>query len=116
MSTVFSFLTWMKNPTSGNVKALAAKDDSSQVLGLEWNYRFDTLVVNRGTTPHRNRTLTQRVVLSLVSAVYYPTGLWDWKTFSDSAVTNGLTTPRSHRLQVRWVDWRINEVNWNNDP
>ena len=59
----------------GNVKALAAEDESSHVLGLKWNYQFDTLVVSRGTSPDRYRTLTQRVVLSLVSAVHNPIGL-----------------------------------------
>ena len=72
---VLSTLNRMENPATGNVKALVAEDDSSNVLGLEWNYRFDTLDISRGTTPDRISTLTLRVLLSLVSAVYDPIGL-----------------------------------------
>ena len=54
---------------------MAAEDENSHVLGLKWNHRFDTLVVSRGTNPDLNRPVTQRVVLSLVSAVYDPIGL-----------------------------------------
>ena len=43
--------------------------------GLKWNRSLDTLVVSRETTPGLNRPVTQRVVLSLVSAVYFPIGL-----------------------------------------
>ena len=73
--SVFSTINGTENLSHGNVKALAAEDVSSHVLELEWNYRLDTLVVSRGTTPDRNRILTQRVVLSLISAVYDPIGL-----------------------------------------
>ena len=50
-------------------------DESSHVLGLKWNHASDTLIVSRGTSPDTNKTITQRVVLSLVSAVYDPIGL-----------------------------------------
>ena len=66
---VLSALNRKQKLMDGNVKALAAEDESSHVLGLKWNYQFDTLVFSNGTSPDRNRTLTQRVVLSLVSAV-----------------------------------------------
>ena len=56
-------------------KQLPTTEESSHVLGLKWNHVSDTLVVSRGTTPDTNRTVTQRVVLSLVSAVYDPIGL-----------------------------------------
>ena len=56
-------------------KQLLKQDESSHVLGLKWNHKSDTLVVSRGTTPETQRTVTQRVVLSLVSAVYDPIGL-----------------------------------------
>ena len=74
VSGVLSTLHRMENILDGNVKALVAKDESSHVLGLIWKYQFDTLVVSHGNSPDRNRTLTQRVVLSLVSAVYDPIG------------------------------------------
>ena len=61
--------------TKTDEKLLAAEDENSHVLGLKWNHRFDTLVVSRGTSPDLNRPVTQRVVLSLVSAVYDPIGL-----------------------------------------
>ena len=72
---MLSTLNRMENPTTGNVKALVAEDDSSHVLGLEWKYRFDTLVVSRGNTPGRNGALKQRVLLCLVSAMCDPIGL-----------------------------------------
>ena len=56
-------------------KPLLTTEESSHVLGLKWNHASDTLVVSRGTTPDTNRTVTQRIVLSLVSAVYDPIGL-----------------------------------------
>ena len=56
-------------------KQLPTSEESSHVLGLEWNHDSDTLVVSRGTSPDTNRTVTQRVVPSLVSSVYHPSGL-----------------------------------------
>ena len=56
-------------------KPLLTTEESSHVLGLKWNHASDTLVVSRGTTPDINRTVTQRIVLSLVSGVYDPIGL-----------------------------------------
>ena len=50
-------------------------NEPSHVLGLKWNHKSDTLVVSRGTTPDTQRTVTQIVVLNLVSAVYDPIGL-----------------------------------------
>ena len=72
---VFSFLHWMEKHTNGNVMALAAEDESAQALGLNCSYQFDTSVVSRGINADRNRTLTQRIVLSPVSAVYNLNGL-----------------------------------------
>ena len=57
------------------MNALAAEDEASRVLGLKWNYQFGIIVVNRGTSRDRNRTLTQRVVPSLVSFLYDSIGL-----------------------------------------
>ena len=56
-------------PTHSTEKVLATDEETSHVLGLKWNHSRDTLVVSRGTTPDLNRPITQRIVLSLVSAV-----------------------------------------------
>ena len=56
-------------------KQLPTTEESSHVLGLKWNHDSDTLVVSRGTSPETNRTVTQRVVLSPLSAVYDRIGL-----------------------------------------
>ena len=50
-------------------------DESFHVLGIKWNHNPDTLIVSRGTLLDTNRAVTQRVVLSVVSAVYNPIGL-----------------------------------------
>ena len=62
-----------RQPNDG--KQLPTTEESSHVFGLKWNHVSNTFVVSRGTTPDTNRTVTQRVVLSLVSAVYDPIGL-----------------------------------------
>ena len=45
------------------------------VLGLTWDHNNDTLDVSRGTNSTITKSLTQRLVLSLVSKVYDPIGL-----------------------------------------
>ena len=45
------------------------------VLGSNWNHNNDTLVVSRGTNSTITRSLTKRLVLSLVSKVYDTIGL-----------------------------------------
>ena len=60
---------------SNDGKQLPTQDESSHILGLKWNHKSDTLVVSRGTTPDTQRTVSQRIVWSLVSAVYDPIGL-----------------------------------------
>ena len=60
-------------PAPTNAKVIPKPDESSHVLGLKWNHVSDTLIVSWGTNPDTNKTITQRVVLSLVSAVYDPT-------------------------------------------
>ena len=62
------------NETTDAKKIPTAKK-FSHVLGLKWNHSTDTRVVSRGTSPNTDRNVTQRVVLSLVSAVYDPIGL-----------------------------------------
>ena len=53
----------------------SSKEESSHVLGLKWNLNNDTLVVSRGTSSTVTKSLTQRLVLSLVSKVFDPIGL-----------------------------------------
>ena len=53
---------------------VSSKEESMHVLGLKWNHN-DTLVVSRGTNSTITKSLTQRLVLSLVSKVYDPIGL-----------------------------------------
>ena len=48
---------------------------SSHVLGRKWDHSSDSLVVSRGINKDVPSTLTQRAVLSLVAAVFYPNGL-----------------------------------------
>ena len=72
---LLSSLNQSDKSTPCKVKALAAVGESSHVLVLKLNYQFGTLVVRCGTSSDRNRKVTQRIVLSLVSAVYDPIGL-----------------------------------------
>ena len=44
------------------------------MLELKWNHASDTLEESRGTSPNMNK-INQRVVLSLLSAVYDAIGL-----------------------------------------
>ena len=82
-------------------KHLAVEDENSQVLDLKWNYRFDTLVVSCGTSPDLNRPVTQRVVLSVVSAVHDLTGL-----VAPYTVTA--------RLLLKDI-WRLSKQQWDNN-
>ena len=45
------------------------------MLGLKWDHNNDTLVVSRGTSSTVTKSLTQRLVLSVVSKVFDPIGL-----------------------------------------
>ena len=51
VSGVLPTLDGIEKPTNGNVKTIAAVDESFRVLGLKKKYRFDTIVVSRGTSP-----------------------------------------------------------------
>ena len=51
------------------------KEESSHVLGLKWDHNNDILVVSRGSSSTVTKSLTQRLVLSLVSKVFEPIGL-----------------------------------------
>ena len=48
---------------------MAEDESSDHVLGLEWIYRFDTLVFRRETNPDRNCTVTEKFGPNFVSAV-----------------------------------------------
>ena len=64
------------SPQSTEPKVIASsKEDSSHVLELKWDHQNDTLVVSGGTSSTVTKTLTQRLVLSLVSEVFDPIGL-----------------------------------------
>ena len=61
----------------------------------------DTLIVSRGTNPDTNKTITQRVVLSLVSAVSDPIGL---------------VAPYTVQARLLLKDiWRISGQQWDDD-
>ena len=82
-------------------KVIPKPDESSHVLGLKWNHACDTLVVSRGTSPATNKTLTQRVVLSVVSAVYDPIGL---------------VAPFTVQARLLLKDiWRLSGQQWDDD-
>ena len=56
------------SPPSTETKIIASsKEDSSHVLDLKWDHNNDTLVVSWGTSCTVTKSLTQRLVLSLVS-------------------------------------------------
>ena len=64
------------SPQSTEPKVIAeSKEESSHVLGLKWDHKNDTLVAGRGTSSTVTKSLTQRLVLSLVSKVFDPIGL-----------------------------------------
>ena len=64
------------SPQSTEPKVIVScQEDSSHVLGLKWDHTNNTLVVSRGTSCPITKSLTQRLVLSLVSKVFDPIGL-----------------------------------------
>ena len=83
------------------VKEIPSGEESSHVLGLKWNHATDTLVVSRGTNPDIKPTVTQRVVLSLVSSVYDPIGL---------------VAPYTVKARLLLKDiWRLSGQQWDDD-
>ena len=64
------------SPQSTEPKVIASsKEESSHELELKWDHNKDTLVVSRGTSSTVTKSLTQRLVLSLMSKVFDPIGL-----------------------------------------
>ena len=57
------------------VKTFAAETQSSSILGLNWNVDTDSLIVCRGIEQEVQAKITQRIVLSFVSAVFDPLGI-----------------------------------------
>ena len=89
------------NSAPADAKVNPKPDESSHVLGLKWNHASDTLIVSRGTSPDTNKTITQRVVLSLVSAVYDPIGL---------------VAPYTVQARLLFKDiWRLSGQQWDDD-
>ena len=71
------------------------------VLGLKWDHNNGTLLVSRGTNSTITKSITQRLVLSLVSKVYDPIGLV-------APFTVGA------RLILKDI-WRVNEQIWDDE-
>ena len=57
------------------VKTFEAEPQLSSILGLNWNVDTDSLIVCRGTEQEVPAKITQRIVLSFVSAVFDPLGI-----------------------------------------
>ena len=49
---------------------VSSKEESMHVPGLKWDHNNDTLVVSRGTNSTITKSLTQRLILILLSKVY----------------------------------------------
>ena len=61
---------------STETKVIASSmKDSSHVLGLKWDHNIDTLGVSGGTFSTVTKSLTERLVIILVSKVFDPIGL-----------------------------------------
>ena len=80
---------------------VSSKEESMHVLGLKLDHNNDTLVVSRGTNSTITKSLTQRLVLSLVSKVYDPIGLV-------APFTVGA------RLILKDI-WRVNGQSWDDE-
>ena len=64
------------SPQSTEPKVIVScQEDSTHELELKWDHTNETLVVSRGTSCAITKSLTQRLVLSLVSKVFDPIGL-----------------------------------------
>ena len=71
------------------------------MLGLKWDHNNDTLVLSRGTSNAVTKSLTQRLVLSLVSNVFDPIGL---------------VTPITVAAQLLLKDiWRVRRQYWDEE-
>ena len=57
------------------LKTFEAEPQSSLTLGLNWNVETDSLIVCRGMVQEVAAKITQRIVISFVSAVFDPLGI-----------------------------------------
>ena len=90
------------SPQSTDPKVIGSStEDSSHVLGLNWDHNNDTLVVSRGTSSTVTKSLTRRLVLNIMSKVFDPTGLV--APFSVAA-----------RLLLKDI-WRVSGQHWDEE-
>ena len=75
--------------------------DGSSALGLQWTVTDDSLQVCRGTNKQVETPITQRKILSLVSSVFDPIGLFAPFSF--------------HMIQLLEVSLTKNGQNWENE-
>ena len=68
------------------VKIFEAEPQSSSILGLNWNVDTDSLIVCRGTEQEVPTKITQRIVLSFVSAFFDPLGICSINLHDKNAV------------------------------
>ena len=57
------------------VKTFEAEPQSSSLLGVNWNVDTESLIVCRGNEKEFPAKITQRIVLSFVSAAFDPLGI-----------------------------------------
>ena len=122
---MLSTLNRLEKTIDGKMKALAAEDESSRVLGFNWIYQFDTLVCQPWNQfrsyPHPNPKSRTQSCLSRVRSHWTSRTFYRWnattlkKHLATQWPTVGWQFPRSHRRQVARMEWQVNEVNWNND-
>ena len=87
--------------TPTETKEIPSTEESSLVLGLKWNHSSDTLVVSRGTNPEVKAEATQRIILSIVSSVYDP---------------SGFVAPYTVKARLLLKDiWRLSGQQWDDD-
>ena len=80
---------------------VSSKEESMHVLGLKCDHNTDTLVVSRGNNSTITESLTQRLILSLVSKVYNPIGLVALFTVGARLILKNI--------------WRVNGQSWDDD-
>ena len=106
------------------VKTFEAEPQSSSILGLNWNVDTYSLIVCRGTEQDVPAKITQRIVLSFVSAVFDPLGICSLFTIRMRFLLKsiwaamGQTWDRVNSRTIKTVQWLVlwverNEYNVN---